>query len=82
MDFELINKHLKNISQLRNSKEIEGDYGDQGESNEIYEVYDIGLSDGLFVKIRLGSDSYGYNETVDGVEFVRGKEKKVTVYEF
>ena len=56
--------------------------GSQGESNEKYEVYDVNLPDGWFIKLRLGSDSYGYNEFVENVSFVRGKEKKVTIYEF
>ena len=92
MDYSKINKMLGDFNNLRHTskcihknvvKKINDDgYGEQGESNEIYEVYDIGLPDGLFIKLQIGSDSYGYNEFVAGVQFVSGKEKKVTVYEF
>jgi len=91
MDYKKINDSLKDLDGLRYSKkpihrkvvnEITDDYGSQGDSNEIYEVYDIGLPDGLFIKLRLGSDSYGDDQRVTGLEFVKGKEKTVTVYEF
>lgn len=55
--------------------------GEQGESNEIYEIYDMGLGDGMFIKLQISYDSYGENEFVDGVQFVKAREKTVTVYE-
>ena len=92
MDYKQINLKLKDFNSLRHIskpvhrevvKEIDNDgYGEQGESNEIYEVYDIGLPNGLFVKLQIGSDSYGHDDRVTGVTFVQAQEKKVTVYEY
>ena len=93
MDYKKINELLKSISsttyKYRNNvvheevvNEVNGDYASQGENGESFKVYDVGLPDGLFLKVTTITDSYGYNEAVGGVEFVKGKEKKVTVYEF
>lgn len=91
MDYKQLNDKLKNLSTLRHSSklvhkevvnEVDGDYGSQGEQGLTYEVYDIGLEAGMFVKLSITTDSYGDNESISGLEFVQGKEKKVTVYEF
>lgn len=91
MDYKKINEQLKDLSGLRNRlspvhkeivNEITEDYGNQGDSNEIYEVYDINLPDGLYIRLRIGSDSYGESEFVEGITFVKGKKKEIITYEF
>ena len=92
MDYTKINSKLKDLNNLRNANkpvhrevvfEINRDYdGDQGSSDEIYEVYDIGLDNGLFVKLEIGSDSYGREQFVVGVQFVQAQEKTIKVYEY
>ena len=90
MDYEKLNSVLKDLSTFRYQNkpidrkvnyEVDG-YGEQGESNDIDEVYDIGLKDGFFLKINIGSDSYGSHEFVRGLQFVKPKEKIVTIYEY
>lgn len=89
-----LNKILKDLMNIRNSgKRIErtvikdlndehyGGEGSQGDSNEIYEVYPIEGETGLFIKLEIGSDSYGDNEFVAGIEIVRPVEKLVTLFE-
>lgn len=92
MDYKKINEKLGNLEELRNSLkpvhrkvnyEINSEYdGEQGASNDIDEVYDIGLSEGLFIKLNIGSNSYGYDEFVKGIEFVKAVEKTIKVYKY
>lgn len=82
MDYKELNSKLRNLAAFRNTAipvfQTEREY--EGASFE--EVYDIGLEDGMFLKLYISSDSYGDNESINGVEFVKGKEKTVIVYEF
>lgn len=92
MDYKKINEKLANLERLRNSSkpvhkkvnyEINSEYdGEQGASNDIDEVYDIGLDGGLFIKLKIGSDSYGHEEFVTGIEFVKAVEKTIKVYKY
>lgn len=90
MNYEQLNEKLKDLRKIRYGKpvhtevvnSINGGYSDQGEEGLSYEVYDIGLEDGLFLKLTITIDSYGDSEKISGIEFVRGKEKTITVYEF
>ena len=91
MDYKKINEILSDLSGLRNRSkpvhrevvnEVNGDYSSQGEAGESYEVYDVGLNEGMFIKLKISTDSYGDNESIDGIEFVKAKQKTVQVYEF
>ena len=88
MDYKKLNEVLKNLDTLRYSKEalhkevikeVNGGYEELG---EFYEVYDVGLQNGVFMKVQYLTDSYGDNERVGGVEFVKAKEKTVTAYAY
>lgn len=58
-----------------------GDYEDQGEEGETIRVFDV-FDGKFFLKLNIGTDSYGDNEFVRSISIVQGKTKKVTVYEF
>ena len=83
-----INKILKDLDKLRNGKaiqtdvvkEVNGEYSNQGEEGLSYEVYRTSI-DGIFVRLKITTDSYGDNESISGVEFVKPEQKMVTVYE-
>lgn len=54
----------------------------QGEYNETFKFYKHpGLPEGVFMKEAYNTDSYGYDAKLETVEFVKGKEKQITVYE-
>jgi hypothetical protein len=56
--------------------------GMQEEYNEIIVYYKHpGLPEGVFMMESYRTDSYGNNENLHEIRFVKGKEKKVTVYE-
>jgi hypothetical protein len=56
--------------------------GNQGEYNEKFIFYKHpGLPEGVFMKETHTTDSYGYDFTLQNVEFVKGKEKTITVFE-
>lgn len=87
MDYKKINEKLKNLDNFRyESKPVfTNEPNSVGEEETIYnweEVYDIGLEDGMFVKLNIQTNSYGYDESIVGLEFVQAQEKKVTVYEY
>ena len=89
MDYQKLNKIIQNLPNIRyeyRSKQLHTTKGDDvGYGEETYnweEVYDVGLEKGMFLKLKVETDSYGDNEFIRGVEFVRGKEKTVIVYEF
>lgn len=92
MDFTEINKILSDLRGFRSSnrsnkisenvvKKINTDYdGEQGEEGLSFEVYKTQI-EGVFVKLEIRTDSYGYNDFVNGATFVREVEKTVKVYE-
>jgi len=56
--------------------------GNQGDYNEKFIFYKHpGLPEGVFMKETWQSDSYGCNEAITQIEFVKGKEKTITVLE-
>ena len=78
---------LKNLNNFRyESKPVfTNKPNNAGEEEMIYnweEVYDVGLEDGMFVKLNIQTNSYGYDEFIVGLEFVQAQEKKITVYEY
>lgn len=90
MDYKQINEALGNLTNFRyenRSKliekiveyEINSEYGQQGESSIFHEIYPF---DGeIFIKLTLNTDSYGYNEFINGVQFVKPAQKTVTIFE-
>ena len=88
MNYQLLNKYLKNFNYLRNGntlikKQIIRDIsreGSQGDSNLSYEIYKLPETE-VYIKLEINSDSYGDNEFVAGVEFVKPVEKVVTRFE-
>lgn len=93
MDLNLV-KVNQILTDLRNNKlleKVEENYidrpirdnndGRQGEENTFYRIFKVKNEDNLFVKIEYYTDSYGDGESIQGIEFVKPKEKVVTVYE-
>lgn len=79
---------LKNKSKYRQN-EVQGhigvgqsEDGVQGEYNEKFIYYKhLGLPEGVFMRETYTTDSYGYDYSLTNVEFVKGKERKITVFE-
>ncbi len=46
-----------------------------------YEVYKAPFGDDLYIKLKLRTDSYGENEYVSGLQFVKQVTKNVTGFE-
>lgn len=87
MDYKALNSKTRHVYTIRHSTKpvYTNRPDDAGYNEQVYtweEVYDIGLDDGLFIKFYLETDSYGDNESITGFEFVKGKPKTITVYEF
>jgi len=94
MDIKFVNEILADFRNIRSSwkndkwtkvsekvsKEIEGE-GEQGEEGEATEVYQSKLYPSIYVKFELRTDSYGDNEHVIGVQFVKPIIKEVTDFE-
>jgi len=58
----------------------EGEQGVEGVEGVKYEIYQLPFDD-LFLKIEIRTDSYGYNERVESIQFARATEKMVIQYE-
>lgn len=87
MELKKLNNWLGDLSKLRSNntavkhditKVLEGE-GEQGGSGESFEVYH--LEGDLHIMLRINTDSYGDNEFVAGITFVKAKEKTVTSFE-
>ena len=57
------------------------DDGVQGEYDQYFNIYKIKSETDLFLKVEYNTDSYGSNDSIVGVQFVKPKEVKVTDYE-
>lgn len=58
------------------------DDGSQGEYNETFIYYKhFGLPEGIFMRETYQPDSYGSDDILTEVVFIKGKEKKITVFE-
>jgi len=90
MKLEKINNILSNISNIGSSKgltkissDIPSDYYEEkyldGSSNKV-EIYDIG-EESIFLKVVTQSDSYGDNEHIISIQFVKPIEKEIEIYE-
>ena len=90
MNLELseVNKILSNFHNLRRGKaenietvrKVNGDYSSQGETGLSYEVYKTPI-DGVYIKLEIITDSYGDDEIINGIEFVKPIQKTVTIFE-
>lgn len=87
MDFKQLNELLKDLESIRNNEQISReviheveDVGNQGDEGVSFEVYKIPY-DGLHVRLKITTDSYGSNEKISGVEFVQPIEKVITTFE-
>lgn len=87
MNLTKINEVLKDLKQLRYRgkpvevevvKEIRDE--EQGEEGLSYEIYNLDTDD-LYVKLKINTDSYGDNESITGLEFVKPKEVIVTKFQ-
>jgi hypothetical protein len=88
MDFKQLNELLKDLHELRNSKnlisqdvihKIDGE-GDMGEEGVSFEVYKIPV-DNLYIRLKITTDSYGDNEQISGIEFVQPIEKTIQTFQ-
>ncbi len=80
----LTNKHKYFMQESKGHTGIADDSyeGSQGEYNERLKFYKHpGLPEGIFMKETWVSDSYGNNDSIQSITFVKGKEKTVTVFE-
>ena len=79
----LTNKQKYFQSEVKGETPIpEGRDGSQGDYNETFRFYKHpGLPEGVFMRETYHSDSYGYNQSLNSVEFVKGREKTITVFE-
>lgn len=90
MNYQKINEVLADLSEYRLSglyTKIEttqsSDYyseKDQGEVGTKEIIYKLDFDD-LHLKVLYISDSYGENETIKSVQFVKAVKKEITVYE-
>jgi hypothetical protein len=70
-------KHKYKVSTIEGiSEPYEGGY------NETYELYrHPEMSEDIFLKITIRTDSYGKNEFIHDMQFVEGEEKTIVTYE-
>jgi hypothetical protein len=90
MDYNQLNKLFEDLHVFRHTnrtklveritlKEIDKDYGSQGDTSVYHEVYPF---DGeMFIRLTINTDSYGYNEFINGIQFVKPIQKTVTMFE-
>jgi len=90
MDYNRLNKLLEDLQVFRHTnrtklveritlKEVDKDYGSQGDTSVYHEVYPF---DGeMFIRLTINTDSYGYNEFINGIQFVKPIQKTVTMFE-
>ena len=84
MDLTIINKMLGDLESLRHSYKpvetiVDSSYG-QGEEGVKHEVYSVEDSD-VLLRITTTVNSYGNNERITGVQFVKPATKLINSYE-
>ncbi len=82
MNYSKLNSALSNLDHyhlVKNAKVVENKQ-ESDSSRSI--VIDPETDDGTFVKLVYETDSYGDNETLVSMSFVKGVAKTVTVYEY
>ncbi len=86
MNYKLINEALKDLRNIKLSKvstfESEDFYEEKGQSEEgeRIDIYDLKM-DNLYLKVVTSSDSYGNENGVTSIQFVKPITKQVTDYE-
>lgn len=86
-DFSKLNEFFADLIEFRRKNtplekiniHLIGTEGEQGQTSEIVEIYK--LYDDCFVKLTINTDSYGDNEFVNGIQFVKPVTKEILVYE-
>jgi len=95
MDYKQINKLLDNLQNPKNNKalkfieKIEGHQGVdtrngdgyQGEYNEYSEIFQVISDPETFIRFTYQTDSYGDNESISDIKFVKGTKKIIEVFE-
>lgn len=80
--FNNIPRNLQFVKKISDNTSKFEDGGLQGEVGEIIKIYSSSeLPEDVFIKITYVTDSYGGNEAIDSICFVKEVEKTVTVYE-
>lgn len=75
-------KYFKNHKKGHQGIGNNNSNGHQGEHNEYFKFYKHPeLPEGVFMRETYNTDSYGDNDFIVKVEFVKGKEKQITVFE-
>jgi hypothetical protein len=94
MELKLINEVLADLSYPQgikgvslldkvNTKErpdMQGGEPLQGGYDEYYKVFKLPV-EGVFLKLTYRTDSYGDNDSLHSIQFVKETQKKVTIYE-
>ena len=74
MDYTKLNAKLANLNSLRRGTPVAKTHAEDGDSwTEVYP-----FDEGIFVKLNICQDSYGENEYIEGLQFVKPEIKQVT----
>lgn len=74
MDYTKLNAKLANLNSLRRGTPVAKTHAeDEGDWTEVYP-----FDEGIFVKLTIHQDSYGENEYIKGIQFVKPELKQVT----
>lgn len=82
MNYSKLNSALSNLDPYYLEKDVKIIERKQEEENTCSFVIDPETGDGTFVKLVYAKDSYGDNEVLVSMSFVKGVAKTVTVYEY
>lgn len=95
MDYKLLNDLLKNLNnyELGDNKELtyvsegkthtgitDGD-GYEGEYNEYQKVFKVNKLEDIYIKFTIRTDSYGGNDYVHSIQFVKPTVKTIQLFE-
>ncbi len=90
MDYKALNEVLSNINHFRRTftrvdlidiSKVDESYPIQGHVGEVHEIYEMPGTDDAFIKFIFVTDSYGSNEYLSGIQFVKPATKTITTYE-
>jgi hypothetical protein len=91
MELGIINEALKDLSfyalkqkfDLVETSQPQDYWSEKSEGNESrkVEIYSIDKEQGIYLRVERSTDSYGDNETLVGISFVKPKEVTKTVFE-
>ena len=96
MDYKLLNEILKDLHvyNLKNNKELtlisegkthdggvnDGE-GNQGEYDEYQKVFRVNKLEDIYIKFTIRTDSYGDNEYIYSIQFVKPTVKTIQLFE-